>query len=104
MANIFKNAASLVSTSTVSIYTSSGEAVLHGIFLANIIGTQVTGTVIFHDSSSNTDHPILFNSPILPGSTLVFDKPINLEVGDSIKVMASDVDSLSVFASILEIQ
>ena len=104
MANIFKNAASVVTTTTSVLYTSTGESVLHGIFLANIIGTQVTGTVIFHDASSNTEHYILFNSPILPGSTLVFDKPINLETGDSIRLLASDADSISAFASILEIE
>ena len=103
MANIFKNAAAIVSTSPTVLYTSIGESVAHGIFLANILGTQVAGTVIFHDASSNTDYYILFNSPILAGSTLVFDKPINLEAGDVIKVLSSDDNSISVFASILEI-
>jgi hypothetical protein len=103
LANIFKNAAKIVTTTASVLYTSTGESVAHGIFLANIIGTQVTGTVIFYDASSATEYYILYNSPILPGSTLVFDKPINLEAGDSIRVLSSDVDSISAFASILEI-
>jgi hypothetical protein len=103
LANSFKNAVSVVTTTVSVLYTSTGESILHGIFLANIIGTQVTGTVIFYDASSTTEYYILFNSPILPGSTLVFDKPINLETGDQIRLVASDADSISAFTSILEI-
>lgn len=105
MANSFKNAGLLVTTTDSVLYISTGKtSVLHGIFLANIIGTQITGTVTFHDASSGSEYNILYNAPILPGSTLVFDKPINLESDDSITVMASDTNSINAFASILEIE
>jgi len=41
--------------------------------------------------------------PVPADSTLVFDKPLNLEVGDKLTVTASTASDLECFASILEI-
>jgi hypothetical protein len=37
------------------------------------------------------------------GSTLIFDKPINLETGDKISLTASAADDLSGYASVMQI-
>jgi hypothetical protein len=41
--------------------------------------------------------------PIPADSTLILDKPLNLEAGDKLKVTSSAAGDLSAFASILEI-
>jgi len=74
VASSFKNAAvDLTSTSRTDLYTSPSS-------------TTAAKTV-----------------PVPAGSTLIFDKPINLETGDKVSLTASASNDLSAYASIMEI-
>jgi hypothetical protein len=106
MANTFKNAVSVVNVSPGTVlYTapSNTQSVIHTLSLANTSSLPHQVTVQFIDLSLNVTRNILVNAPIPAGSTLVFPKPINLEQGDSIRIVGSAAASIEAFASILEI-
>ena len=107
MASSFKNAAvELTTTSRTDLYTapSSTTSVIHNLTIANIDGTSSADvTIEFYDSSSTTYFYLAKTVPVPAGSTLIFDKPINLETGDKVSLTASVADDLSAYASIMEI-
>lgn len=106
MANTFKNAVSVVNVSPGTVlYTtpSNTQSVIHTLSLANTSSLPHQVTVQFTDLSLGVTRNILVNAPIPAGSTLVFPKPINLEQGDSIRIVGSAAGSIEAFASILEI-
>jgi len=106
MSNTFKNAGLDLTTNEQTIYTTPAdtEAVVHAIYLTNIAeGHQALATVIVNDVSESRGYKILYRAPVRPGSTLIFDKPVNLEAGDSLKVLASDDDLMTAFISVLEV-
>jgi hypothetical protein len=108
MAHLFKNAAleDVLSTDT-DLYTcpAATQSSVHTLILSNKTGTEtVKGTVKFYDSSQDIQVIILKDAQIEEGNTLLFDKPINLEVGDKIQVISEDgIGKLSAFASVLEV-
>ena len=107
MASSFKNAAvDLTSTSRTDLYTSpsSTTAVIHNLTIANTDGTNSADiTIEFYDSSATTYFYLAKTVPVPAGSTLIFDKPINLETGDKVSLTASASNDLSAYASIMEI-
>ena len=108
MAHLFKNAAidDVLATDT-DLYTcpADTQSSVHTLILSNKTGTEtVKGTVKFYDASQTMQVIILKDSQIEAGNTLLFDKPINLEVGDKLQVLSpSGTGKLSAFASILEV-
>ena len=54
------------------------------------------------DSSAGTTFHIMKTVDVPADSTLVIEKPINLEAGDILKAIASATGDLEAFASILE--
>lgn len=106
MANAFKNAGAAVGTSRTTVYTcpAATEAVLHAVYLSNIDGSsQVDATIEVYDNSTATFFHVGKTLPVPADSTLVFDKPINLEPADYLCVSASTASDLECFLSILEI-
>jgi hypothetical protein len=107
MASSFKNAAvNLTTTDRTDLYTtpSATSAVVHNLTITNIDGVASANiTIEFYDSSATTYYKLAYVVPVPGGSTLIFDKPINLETGDKISLTASAADDLSGFASILQI-
>lgn len=107
MASTFKNAAvNLTSTSRTDLYTtpSSTTAVVHNLTIANVDGTNSANiTIEFYDSSATTYFKLAQDVPVPAGSTLIFDKPINLETGDKISLTASAANDLTGFASVMQI-
>lgn len=106
MANNFKNAVSIVNVTPGSVlYTapSNTQSVIHTLSLSNISNNPHEVTIQFVDLSLGVTRNLLVNAPIPSGSTLVFPKPINLEQGDSIRIVGSDAGVIEAFASILEI-
>ena len=106
MANNFKNAVSVVNVSPGSIlYTapSNTQSVIHMLSLANTSNNPHEVTIQLVDLSLGVTRNILVNAPIPAGSSLVFPKPINLEQGDSIRIIASSGGVVEAVASILEI-
>jgi hypothetical protein len=107
MANTFVNAGDTnISISGDIIYTcaASTQCLIHALYLSNIDGTNsVDATVEVTFDGGTTYVPIAKTVPVPADSTLILDKPLNLEAGDKIKITASTAGDLSAFASILEI-
>ena len=107
MANTFVNAGDTnISTGGDEIYVcaSGKQCLVHALYLSNINGTNsVDATVEVTYDGGTTYVPIAKTVPVPADSTLILDKPLNLEAGDKLKVTASVAGDLSVFASILEI-
>tara|TARA_B100000959_G_C14829415_1_gene561223 strand:- start:315 stop:638 length:324 start_codon:yes stop_codon:yes gene_type:complete len=106
MANNFINAAKAIGNTATTVYTVPGSTtgVVHAIYVSNIHATN-DGTVdisVTDTSASDTFH-IAKNISVPQGSSVVFEKPINLEATDILKLTASAASTLEAFASILEI-
>ena len=106
MANTFKNAGVAIGTSSTTIYTapSSTAAVIHAIYLSNVHGSaSATVSIYVTDSSAGSDFYIGKNLTIPAGSTIVLDKPVNLETADVLKAVADATSTIQAFCSVLEI-
>jgi hypothetical protein len=106
VANTFKNAGTTIGTSNTTLYTapSSTTSVIHAIYISNIHATgDATVEVLVTDTSAGTDFYIAKNVDVINGSTLILDKPVNLEATDVLKAKSSVGSSLEAFLSILEI-
>ena len=107
MANTFKSAASGSTTTIQTLYTCpvATSGVVHAIYLSNIDGTNDATVDVSISGSANFDDRryILKTVDVPADSTLVIEKPINLEAGDILKAVASAAGDLQAFASVLEI-
>lgn len=105
MANTFKNKGVVAGTTATTLYTvpASTTAVIHAIHACNISSAQRTITIQWTDNSASTTYRLAYQAPIPVGSTLVFDKPVNLETGDVLEVIADAAASVEMTAAILEI-
>jgi len=108
MANIFKNASIILSTTSNDIYTcpaspASASAVIFSLYFSNINGT-IPGEVTLEvfDMSALTTRTLGLNLPVPIGSTLEFGK-ITLEAGDILRAKSTTNSDVEVFANILEI-
>jgi hypothetical protein len=105
MANIFKNAAKAIGNSATTVYTcpAATTGVIHAIYISNIHATNdVTVDITVTDTSATATFHIAKNLSVPNGSVAIFEKPINLEATDILKLTASAASSLEAFASILE--
>ena len=106
MANAFKNAGAAIGTSRTDVYTcpAATEAVVHAVYLSNVDGVNsVDATVEVYDSSATAYYHIGKTLPVPADSTLVLDKPVNLQASDKLTVTASGASDLECFISVLEI-
>jgi hypothetical protein len=106
MANTFKNAGVAVGTSRTTLYTapSATQSVVHALYISNVDGTNnATVTIEITIDGGITYRHIGKTIPVDADSTLVLEKPINLEAGDILAVTASATSDLEAVASILEI-
>ena len=105
MANTFKNAAKAVGNTNTTLYTcpAATTAVIHAVFISNVDGTNdATIEVFVTDNSQGSDFHIMKTVNVPADSSLVIEKPINLEANDILKVKASATGDLEAFASVLE--
>ena len=105
MANTFKNAGVAIGDSATTIYTAPANTtgVIHAVYISNIDGANnATVDITVTDSSAGTTFHIMKTVDVPADSTLVIEKPINLEAGDILKAIASATGDLEAFASILE--
>ena len=106
MANTFKNAGVAIGTSRTTLYTapSATQSVIHALYISNVDGVNDADvTVEVTTDGGSTYFHICKTVPVPADSTLLMDKPINLEAGDILALTASVAGDLEVFASILEI-
>ena len=112
MPSTFKNAgATLTTTDSGALYTAggSGQAVIHALYITN----KSTANQAFVDVKVTTDGGSTFyhvakGTEIPVNNTLTMDKPINLEPGDKLRVLAvpnpdSSAIDMEAYASILEV-
>ena len=105
MANTFKNAGVAIGDSATTLYTAPAATtgIIHAIYISNIDGTNdATVDITVTDTSAGTTFHIMKTVDVPADSTLVIEKPINLEAGDILKAIASATGDLEAFASILE--
>jgi len=106
VANTFKNKGVAIGDSATTIYTvaSSTTAVIHAVYVSNIHASNAGVVDIFvSDDSAGSDFYIAKNLAVPNGTTVVLDKPINLETADVLKATADAASTLQTFCSILEI-
>jgi uncharacterized membrane protein YvbJ len=105
MANTFINAAKAIGNTATTVYTvpAATTGVVHAIYVSNIHATNdVTVDITVTDTSASATFHIAKNLSVPNGSVAIFEKPINLEATDILKLKASAASSLEAFASILE--
>lgn len=105
MANTFKNAGVAIGTSDTTLYTApaSTTGIIHAIYISNVDGANDASLdiTVTDTSAGNTFH--IMKTVLVPAdSTLVIEKPINLEPTDVLKVRASAAGDLEAFVSVLE--
>ena len=110
MANSFKNAGvAITSTARTTVYTCPTTVpitttILHAIYISNVDGTNsVNVTVEATVDGGTTYRKIGYLLPVPPNSTLILDKPVNLEGADILAVTASAANDVDVFCSVLEV-
>jgi hypothetical protein len=110
MANSFKNAGvAITSTARTTVYTCPTTVpitttILHAIYISNVDGANsVDVTVEATIDGGTTYRKIGYLLPVPPNSTLILDKPVNLEGADILAVTASVANDLDVFCSVLEV-
>ncbi len=106
MANSFKNTGAALTTGGADIYTCPGstEAVIHAIYISNVDGaTSADVTIKATTDGGTTYYHVAKTVPVPADSTLVLDKPVNLEAADKIHITASANSDLECFLSVLEI-
>ena len=105
MANTFKNAAKAIGNTAPTVYTcpAATTGVVHAIYISNIhAANDVTVDITVTDTSASATFHLAKNLSVPNGSVAIFEKPINLEATDILKLNASAASSLEAFASILE--
>lgn len=105
MANTFKNAGVAIGTSATTLYTAPAgtTGIIHAIYISNVDGTNDASVdITVTDTSAGQTYHIMKTVEVPSDSTLVIEKPINLEAGDILKVKASAASDLEAFASVLE--
>ena len=105
MANTFKNAGVAIGTSDTTIYTAPAATtgIIHAIYISNVDGTNDASVdiTVTDTSAGNTFH--IMKTVLVPAdSTLVIEKPINLEPTDVLKAKATVAGDLEAFVSVLE--
>ena len=107
MAQTFTSAATGSNTAITPLYTcpAGTTGVVHAIYVSNVDGTNdaTIDISISGSASFNTRRYLMKTVDVPADSTLVIEKPINLEAGDVLKAVASAAGDLQAFASVLEI-
>ena len=106
MANTVKNAGVAVGNTRTTVYTCPGstQAVVNAVYLSNIDGVNsVDASIECTTDGGSTYFYIGKTLPVPADSTLVLDKPVNLEANDILAVTASATGDLQCVIGILEI-
>ena len=105
MANTFKNSGVAIGTSATTLYTApaSTTGIIHAIYISNVDGVNDASVdITVTDTSAGSTFHIMKSVLVPADSTLVIEKPINLEPTDVLKALASAAGDLEAFVSVLE--
>tara|TARA_R100000656_G_scaffold13454_2_gene13749 strand:- start:355 stop:678 length:324 start_codon:yes stop_codon:yes gene_type:complete len=106
MANTFKNQGAALTTGGGIVYTAPGAttSIVHSCYVSNIDGTNSANVDIKARATSGDTYFYVAKSVQVPaGSSLVLDKPIDLEATGDIHMTASENSDLETVLGILEI-
>ena len=106
MANTFKNQGAALTTGGGVVYTAPGAttAIIHSCYVSNIDGTSSVDVDIKATArSGDTYYHVAKAIPVPAGSTLVLDKPIDLEATGDVHMTASANSDAETVLGILEI-
>ena len=93
-----------MSNATGDARDNSSTAIVHALFLSNIDALQeVTVDIDIYNPGYVTPNIIGKNIPIPAGATLFFEKPVNLEENDSLRVSTASSNDVDAVASTLTI-
>lgn len=105
--NRYRNAGIVAGTSPTIICTcppASKAIVIHSLFITNLDdANEIKINIYVHKTIGNTSTYISKNIRVPVGSTLIIDKPVNLEPNDTLYVTADFNSITDVFASFLEV-
>ena len=110
--NRFLNAGAVLNITPYDLFVcpNNSHAVIHTLFVSRTNLNETVKryvTVQVYDASRNSTYNIAYNVEVLANATLSFDKPINLDANDILKVSSSinsvEGDEIQAFASILHI-
>jgi hypothetical protein len=103
----FKNATVAISDSNTNystLFTAGGTTVIHAVYISNnSVGSNAEVVFEIVDSSATVNIPILDKVPLRANTTLVLEKPINLESGDSVRMKSNTGCPITAFASVMEV-
>lgn len=103
---VLKNAGLILNTQLQTLYTCPTDttSAIHTIFF-NTISVEEISHINIHvyDASEGKTYIIASGIEVLPNATFTFDRPIYLDQGDQIKVVADRMEEIHAFASIMEI-
>ena len=108
MAIAFKNTSTSVTTADTmqTMYTAPGSvngSIVHAIYIANKLMTSaIVCSLVLVDDSATTEKYIMKDITVFKNTSLVVDKVVNLEPGDSLKLQSSSTDC-DVVMSVLEL-
>ena len=106
MANTFKNQGAALTTGGAAVYTAPAAttSILHSVYISNIDGTNAANVDIKARASSGDKYYYVGKALQVPaGSSLVLDKPIDLEATGDVHMTASANSDLETVIGILEI-
>ena len=107
MANNFINEGQLLTTADATVYGPVGsgdQAIVHSCTIANIHASDSADVDIkVTTDGGSTYYYVAKNVPVPQGSTLVLDKPIDLEATGDVHMTASANSDLETVLGILEI-
>lgn len=103
----FKNATVAIpdsNTNYSTVFTATGTTVVHAMYISNnSIGANAEIILEVVDNSASINIPILDKVPLRANTTLVLEKPINLEASDSVRIKSSTGCPITAFASVMEV-
>ena len=106
MAHTFKNQGAALTTGGGVVYTAPGAttSIVHSCYVSNIDGSNsVDVDIKARATSGDTYYYVAKAIPVPAGSTLVLDKPIDLEATGDIHMTASANSDAETVLGILEI-
>lgn len=104
--NSFKNAGVAVGTSRTTLFTcpAGKECIVHALYLSNVDGTSSADVDIEVTVDGGSTYRYVGKTlPVPADSTLVLDKPLNLEASDILAVTASAASDIEAYCAVLEI-
>lgn len=99
----FKNAGIEIGITATNLFTATTATVIHALYISNVDGTNDATVDIEVSIDGGTTFRYVGKTLDVPAdTTLILDKPINLETSDVIRLTASAAGDLEAFASIME--